>query len=182
MCRFRSIIVLKTGEVLSLEESDSHSEIINEFSLKEGPLESRNFVKIEINPVSGSLFSKDWNNWKLWVDEVGTLPGWWLEDEANLKDRCFQNLEGFVDKVLKTGVVSGSLNLQGTAVKDLGKLEKVSGSLYLQGTAVKDLGKLEKVSGSLYLQGTAVKDLGNLKECGSLDLRGTKIIVPQGLI
>ena len=162
MCRFRSIIVLKTGEVLSLEESDSHSEIINEFSLKEGPLESRNFVKIEINPVSGSLFSKDWNNWKLSVDEVGTLPGWWLEDEANLKDRCFQNLEGFVDKVLKTGVVSGSLNLQGTAVKDLGKLEKVSHSLDLRGTAV--------------------KDLGNLKECGSLNLQGTKIIVPQGLI
>jgi len=52
----------------------------------------------------------------------------------------------------------------------------------LQGTAVKDLGKLEKVSGYLDLQGTAVKDLGNLKECGSLNLQGTKIIVPQGLI
>ena len=58
----------------------------------------------------------------------------------------------------------GDLNLIGTTVSDLGKLETVGGNLDLRKTNVSDLGRLTRVGGTFNLKGTSVDDLGKLEK------------------
>jgi len=174
MCIGKGMIAVKGMEKLLYEiDSNDHSPIIQKNNLKDDTLINRSFVRLEILPL-GSLTSLELKDWKIRVDEEGTLPSWFEEEKEIWKTRT---LDTMLDIIIPSWIedgINGSLDLQGTQVKDLGKLEKVNGSLYLQGTQVKDLGNLKECV-SLYLQGTQVKDLGNLKECVSLYLQGTQV-------
>ena len=155
MCKFRSMIVLRTGEILSLEKSDSHNEIIKHFRLKEGISENRNFVAVEIVPKNGLLFSCVKEEWMLTVDEESSIPAWFSEDRANYEDKCYQHLFEFIRKVEKTGYFPGNLDVYGLAT--LPALTSVGGNLYVSDLAKLSAPKLTSVNGKRYSPQEAVK-------------------------
>ncbi len=100
------------------------------------------------------------------------------ERDEKYQFKAYQIIEDYIKK----GSV-GDLDLSGTPIKTLGKLEKVGGSLYLRNcTSLTSLGKLEKVGGNLYLHDcislTSLENLQsvtgnlNLHDCASLTSLG----------
>ena len=153
MCKFKSMIVLRTGEILSLEKSDSHNEIIKHFRLKEGISENRNFVAVEIVPKNGLLFSCVKKEWMLTVDEESSIPAWFSEDRANYEDKCYQHLFEFIRKVEKTGHFPGNLDVYGLAT--LPALTSVGGYLEVYDSATLTALALTSVEGNLYVSDSA---------------------------
>lgn len=150
------IIAKGKDEPLFCDDSNDHQPIIEKFKLRDDKLFNRDFVRIELLPL-GSLTSVKKADWEIRVDETGTLPSWF--DLEKLSDKCKTLMVlQIIPEWIKNGV-GGSLYLQDTQIKDLGKLESVGGSLYLQGTQIKDLGNLKSVGGYLNLQDTRIKDL-----------------------
>src|SRR3990167_1211008 len=152
MCKFKSMIVLRTGEILSLEKSDSHNEIIKHFRLKEGISENRNFVTVEIVPKNGLLFSCVKEEWMLTVDEESSIPAWFSEDRANYEDKCYQHLFEFIRKVEKTGHFPGNLDVYDSVKLNAPALMSVGGNLYISGLAT--LPALTSVGGNLDVYGS----------------------------
>jgi hypothetical protein len=106
------------------------------------------------------------------IKVVQRLP---LLDEVVKLLNEFQSIDGSFDLYGLKGLtnlgklerVSGSLDLRGTGVRDLGCLKKVGGYLYLSGLAnLTNLGWLESVGRYLDLRGTGVEDLGELQRVG----------------
>ena len=196
MCNIFSCIVVKTGDVLWSPTDMSHSSLIKKYDLKEGPLESRNFVKVEINPVS-YLDSLNIKDWEYRVDEKSTLPGWYVEDEINYTNKAYQVLWEFIKDVKKTKIfpcsidsriypkmlfseiiekVNGYLYLDGTAATNLKNLKEVIGYFFLDTGYIVNLGKLEKVYGDFYIGKNVLTSLGNLKEvCGDFYLANNAV-------
>ena len=154
MCKFKSMVVLRTGEILSLEKSDSHTEIIEYFKLKEGNLNSRNFVAVEIIP-KNDLFSYAKKDWTFTVDEESSVPEWFTEDRANYEDKCYQHLFKFMRKVEKTGHFPGNLNVSDSVT--LTALTSVGGHLDVDGSTKLNAPKLTSVNGKCYSPQEAVK-------------------------
>src|SRR3990167_8571400 len=194
MCKFRSMIVLRTGEILSLEKSDSHNEIIKHFRLKEGISENRNFVAVEIVPKNGLLFSCVKKEWMLTVDEESSIPAWFSEDRANYEDKCYQHLFEFIRKVEKTGHFPGNLdvydsdtlpaltsvngNLNVSGLVTLPALTSVNGNLNVSGLVT--LPALTSVEGNLYVSDSATLTAltsvgGRLDVSGSAKLNAPKL-------
>ncbi|MFH1230034.1 MAG: hypothetical protein V1709_00915 [Planctomycetota bacterium] len=95
--------------------------------MKDGDLYLRTFVKIEILPL-GSLSSIDLKDWQYKIDEEGTLPGWYEEEKELWQTRCLNEVLRIIVDINKTGHFGDSLYLQGTQIKDLGKL-KIKGEV-----------------------------------------------------
>ena len=169
MCKFKSFVVTDKLEVFWLKYEDSHEKIIREYKLDD----TRNSIcRVEISP-TGSLSSTNTDDWEIKVDEEA-IPEWYTENKAFLEDKMLQVVVNEVVPLLVD--YEGSLDLEGTQIKDLGNLQSVGGWLDLSGTQIKDLGNLQSVGENLYLSGTQIKDLGNLQSIGaSLDLSGTQI-------
>ncbi len=85
------------------------------------------------------------------------------ERDKKYQFKAYQIIEDYI----KNGSV-GDLDLSGTPIKTLGKLEKVGGSLYLRNcTSLIDLGKLESVGKGLDLENcTSLTSLGKLETVG----------------
>ena len=80
MCRPASMIVTKT-KVLWSEKTDSHEDIIEEFSLKEKNVRNEvNFVRVEICPPDGDLTLPK-KQWKYQIDQ-DLIPNWYDAEEA----------------------------------------------------------------------------------------------------
>ncbi len=80
MCKYKSAIVLKNGDILHSNWTDSHEELIDFYELDD----TRNregFVRVEFAPESIDDY-KDIDKYLLKVDE-GNVPDWWSEDFAN---------------------------------------------------------------------------------------------------
>ena len=163
MCIGKAFISTKgSDKLLYVMDSNDHSPIIQKYGLKDDTLINRNFVRLEALPL-GSLTSKNIKDWKIRIDEEGTLPSWFEEEKDMWITRAINEMVDIVvPEWIDKGII-GSLDLRGTQVKDLGKLEKVGGYLYLRGTQVKDLGNL-KECGYLYLQDTQVKDIKGIEK------------------
>ena len=175
MCIGFSCVVTRAGKVLWDKMSNSHEEIKKQNKLKDDKLADRDIVNCEVLPL-GNLTSGKAEDYEIKVDEEGTLPKWWTDNEAELKGKVMGLWLGEVLPGWIENGVGGDLDLRGTGITSLGNLTSVGGYLDLQGTGVTSLCKLTSVGGSLYLRGTGVTSLGNLTSVGGdLDLRGTGI-------
>ena len=64
--------------------------------------------------------------------------------------------------------VDGNLNLHGSKITSLGKIMSVGGGIVLSRTGITSLGKLEYVGGDLYIRDTNLTSLGNLDRVGGV--------------
>jgi len=189
MCDFASFVLTKDKVFWS--DSNSHTDIIEEFGLHEDGANGPNILKVEIFPTTKIKSLRDYNNWEFIIDQ-DIMPEWYNKDldksrtRKALKIRFAKDFKvpGYLDLRGCTGLkslpsdlkVSGSLDLTGcTGLKSLPSDLKVPGYLNLSGcTGLKSLPSDLKVSGYLYLHGcTGLKSLpSNLKVAGYLNLYG----------
>ena len=72
MCQLKSGIILKNR--VFLPEYDSHTEMLEELGINA----SKTFVRVELSPTDGDVFS-DIDTWRLSVDQ-DVMPEWYDED------------------------------------------------------------------------------------------------------
>lgn len=165
MCRTKSGLTLRGGIVIVISSTtDKHEILIAQIKARDKGLDE--LVRWEVTPTACLTdFSPD--AWEFRFDNGQTAPSWW---DPEYETAAIREALVVVQKQFdpKTGAWTGDLNLGGTAVKSLGRVQTVGGSLYLSGTAVKSLGRLQTVGGGLSLSGTAVKSLGKCKVAGTV--------------
>ena len=81
MCQFFSALVLRNGDILWHEATDSHSDLVAHFQMPDNPA-CKHFAKVEFTPpeVEGWPMFEDWEKYNLRVDE-DTRPDWFDEVE-----------------------------------------------------------------------------------------------------
>lgn len=95
MCNFWSAVITKQGKVFWSKENSSHEVILKAAGLKDDKLADRDFVRVEIAPMSKALlFSKREEDWAFKVDEEGTLPSWFSGRRKFYENKCWLELEG----------------------------------------------------------------------------------------
>jgi hypothetical protein len=168
MCDFASFVLTKDKVFWS--DSNSHTDIIEEFGLHEDGANGPNILKVEIFPTTKIKSLRDYNNWEFIIDQ-DIMPEWYNKDLDKSRTRKALKI-----RFAKDFKVPGYLDLRGcTGLKSLPSDLKVSGSLDLTGcTGLKSLPSDLKVPGYLNLSGcTGLKSLpSDLKVAGYLDLRG----------
>ena len=148
MCIGFSCVVTRAGQVLWDKMSNSHEEIKKKNKLADDKLDDRDIVNCEVLPLNNLTSGKE-KDYKIRVDEEGTLPTWWTDNSKELMGKVMKLwLEIVLPDWIKNGV-GGWLNLQGTGITSLGNLTSVGGYLYLQGTGITSLGNV-KVAGTVY--------------------------------
>ena len=85
MCRFYSAIVLRNGDVLDHDASDSHTDLIRHYKLPDDR-ECRHFAKVEFVPADAGRVA-DVSGYTLHVDE-DTEPSWWPEVRDRVEATC----------------------------------------------------------------------------------------------
>ena len=85
MCKFWSCILTREGKVLWDKNITSHEKLVGTNGLKDAKLKNRDFVRIEItpNPPLG-ITSRSRSDWTYKIDEEGTLPDWYANDEMRM--------------------------------------------------------------------------------------------------
>ena len=169
MCVFKSGIVTEK-EVLTLLDSDSHTDILEYYNIKD--LETPpNFVKVELIPIGGSLeeaiLSPDLKNWKLKVDQDG-VPDWWIGSEKWAEKEMIKALK---DTIKKRCVLAGQ---EVKEIKDkerwflvCGKVDSVYGSAEI--TNVCGSAQIDSVYGSAQIN--SVYGLAQITNvCGSAEI------------
>ena len=168
MCDFASFVLTKDKVFWS--DSNSHTDIIEEFGLHEDGANGPNILKVEIFPTTKIKSLRDYNNWEFIIDQ-DIMPEWYNKDLDKSRTRKALKI-----RFAKDFKVPGSLNLYGcTGLKSLPSDLKVCRYLDLSGcTGLKSLPSNLKVPGYLDLSGcTRLKSLSSdLKVGGSLDLSG----------
>ena len=171
MCDFASFVLTKDKVFWS--DSNSHTDIIEEFGLHEDGANGPNILKVEIFPTTKIKSLRDYNNWEFIIDQ-DIMPEWYNKDLDKSRTRKALKI-----RFAKDFKVPGSLNLYGcTGLKSLPSDLKVAGSLDLRGcTGLKSLPSDLKVAGYLNLSGcTRLKSLSSdLKVAGYLDFKGIPI-------
>ena len=77
MCNFMSVIATRDGKIFTAPDVDSHELLIQHLRLRDDRLVDRRWVRLEcVSPFD-----------KVKVDEIGTLPGWYDEKEADIESR-----------------------------------------------------------------------------------------------
>ena len=89
MCKFKSAIVTRNGDIFEYPETDSHEVIIAAHGLKDdgSPIASRSWIRVEFTPPKDIKEITDQSKWELCVDEF-SAPDWWAE----IKDSVRENL------------------------------------------------------------------------------------------
>ena len=127
MCRFASGILTKTS-VLWLQDSDSHSEIleVNHLSDSTG---KPDFVKYELIPPNGDNWD-DFEKWQFHIDQDAT-PNWFntAQDESRARSALAKRFPDGFKKGLK---VKGHLNLSRLTSLPANVKLSVGGYLYLR--------------------------------------------------
>jgi hypothetical protein len=76
MCCFKSAIVTRDGRIMHHDATDSHTDLISHFKLREGKA-GENFVRVEFTP-DGNAFA-DVDKYTLRIDET-RVPAWFDEE------------------------------------------------------------------------------------------------------
>jgi hypothetical protein len=107
MCQFFSAIVLKNGDVLWHEATDSHSDLVRHFALPDNT-HCRHFAKVEFTPAAGAtrLRYEDVDKYTLRVDE-GTAPGWFADVERSAEKKLRAIVGGMIVTGRKPLVLGG---------------------------------------------------------------------------
>ena len=128
MCIGFSCVVTRAGQVLWDKKSNSHETIKCKYKLNDDKLADRDIVNCEVLP-KNNLTSGVAKDYEIKVDEEGTLPTWWTDNEAELKGKVMGLWLGEVLPGWIENGVGGSLDLRCTGVTSLGNV-KVAGTVY----------------------------------------------------
>ena len=113
MCRFKSAIILKNGDVLHSNWTDSHEKIISIFELKDDNI--NNFCRIEFVPTERKF--TDINSYILKIDQE--KPDWWndlIKDKIERKLRKI--VSGYILNTNKETVDCGCYIIDGNIKVD----------------------------------------------------------------
>jgi len=89
MCEYFSCIVTRKLEIVWDRYKTSHEDLIEKAGLKDDKLEDRDFVRLELVPKEGTILSSKRSDWIYRVDEVGTLPEWYVKNEPYIKEKVW---------------------------------------------------------------------------------------------
>jgi len=172
MCIGISMVIVKERfEPYWIDGNNSHTDIREKHNISDGL--GYPSLPVEYHPTGVLTNIEDWE-FKLDIND--TLPNWYVKNEQRYKDACFKVLIGIINAIVITKHYSGTLNLYGTKITSLGKLQSVGGTLDLRDTGIESLGNLQSVGGSLDLYDTGITSLGKLQSVGGfLDLYGTEV-------
>ena len=101
MCEYFSAILMRDGEVLTSDESNSLDDIINANNLNDVKLQNRDFIRIEITPNEPiKLLSKKRSDWVFREDEESTLPSWYDEGMMSFREKCWTAWESSIQRLI----------------------------------------------------------------------------------
>ena len=97
MCRFKSGIILKNRVVLSPENNESHSRLLESLKIEDNEFNASHvFVRVELIPKDGNR-AADIKSWKYVVDQ-DIVPDWYETDperyENEFRDKVKEYLKG----------------------------------------------------------------------------------------
>ena len=93
MCKFKSAIVLKNGDILHNGYTDSHEDLMENFKVKDNNPFLQNFVRIEFS--SDKIENlMDVNSYVLKIDEDSTLE--WFEE---IKESVIERMKDIVSSL-----------------------------------------------------------------------------------
>jgi len=169
MCRLASFVLTKDKE-LWLPDSESHSEIIERFSVHEYGARGPNVVKVEIVPPDGSVNLRDLDGWRLSFDQ-DVFPEW--HDPATSEAR--------VRSVLREKLVNlTTLYASDSQIKDVSGLVNLT-TLYASDSQIKDVSGLVNLT-TLDARNSQIKDVSGLVNLTTLDARNSQIKDVSGLV
>ena len=84
MCKAFSCLITRRGRVIWKLGTDSHSDLVEEFDMKDTSKDNPTFARVEITPRNNNYIHPD--KWVLEVDEQ-IKPKWWHEKH---KIKCFK--------------------------------------------------------------------------------------------
>ena len=162
MCEFLSALVLRNGDVLWHEATDSHSDLVRHFRLPDNT-ECRHFAKIEFTPrsVDGNPNYLGVDHYALRVDE-DTEPIWFDEVRELVEQKCRSIIRGMIVTDKRDFLLGGKWILAGNAcvravksshlvsVSDSAQIKYVSGSAQIK--SVSGSAQIESVSGSAQIK------------------------------
>ena len=97
MCEVKSMILLK-DRVYCPADTDSHSDMLEALKIRDDK-QIANFVKVEIKPFDGDMFSP-LENWRYCVDQ-DNMPDWYVEEVD--KKRSYEALAEWANEHILIG-------------------------------------------------------------------------------
>ena len=95
MCKAFSCLITRRGRVIWKLGTDSHSDLVEEFDMKDTSKDNPTFARVEITPRNNNYIHPD--KWVLEVDEQ-IKPKWWHEKH---KIKCFKAHSEWLKKLDK---------------------------------------------------------------------------------
>ena len=125
MCQFLSAIVTRHGDVKCNPLVDSHTDLLELFSIHEnnaGTIETQNFARVEFVPPAkdGKPNYFDFPNYVLRLDEMAR-PAWY---DADIEEKARKELTKVLERMLITSerkIIAGGAHIIGEGAK-IGKL------------------------------------------------------------
>ena len=163
MCKFKSGIILKNGDVIMSPNTDHHSDLLHDNNINDDTVDpsKKSFARFEFIPHGGLL---DFGTYNLTIDEQ-VIPKWLTGYKRNkakavIVQWCKDNI---------TNVFEGDLYLSHTNITSLPDNLSVGGYLDLSHTNITSLPDNLRVSGSLDLSHTNITSLpDNLSVGGTI--------------
>jgi len=170
LCRYLSCVVTNDFKAHWKKQSVDHESILDDLKLPDATLRNRTFVRIEITPETDPPTRKP-EDWKLRVDEEGTLPEWFIEHRTKAETACWKAWEESVQIQL-------ALNDEKKEVTDTLIYLYGSSSAVLYGSSRAEL--YDSSSAELYGSSSAVlygSSRAVLKDSSSAELYGSSSAV-----
>jgi hypothetical protein len=115
MCKFKSAIVLKNGDILHNGYTDSHEDLMEYFKIKDDNQFWQNFVRIEFSPDKPENLM-DVNSYLLKIDEDST-PDWFEEIKGLVIERMKDVVSSLFinqdeDIIIGKSIILGKVNVK----------------------------------------------------------------------
>ncbi len=125
MCQFLSALVVRNGDILWHEATDSHSDLVAHFKMPENA-GCKHFAKVEFTPPEkdGRPIYEDFANYKLRVDE-DTEPSWFEELRNGVEKKLRSIIQSMIIDDARPMVLGGCRILVSGAKVDALKSSRV---------------------------------------------------------
>ena len=128
MCQFLSAIVLRNGDVLWHEATDSHSDLVTHFGLPDSNPSCRHFAKVEFTPAhcdkkARHLYEEP-ASYVMRVDEA-TAPKWFAEVEGRVEKKLRSIIKAMIVDDKRPLILGGTRILVGGANVDTVKSARI---------------------------------------------------------
>ena len=109
MCKFKSAIVTRGGDIFEYPETDSHEHIIaaNGFRDDGSSISSRSWIRVEFTPPEDVKDLTTKSKWMLYVDEA-CAPDWWEDMKDTVRDSLWIRIKRMMVKDERQCLIGGS--------------------------------------------------------------------------